>query len=77
MLDTSKLPAGEALLMNLGRDQCRFPVRVDPSATGGYRFCAKQTSSGRVYCDHHHEIVTAAEPRGSRSSFRGVQRRIA
>lgn len=68
---------GEVLLMNRGRDQCRFPFRIDPSATGGYRFCAKQTSSDHVYCDHHHELVTAVEPRGSRARFNRAQRRIA
>lgn len=68
---------GEVLLMNRGRDQCRFPVRIDPSATGGYRFCAKQTSSDHVYCDHHHELVTAVEPRGSRARFNRAQCRIA
>lgn len=77
MSDTSKFSASDVPLIRLGRDQCRFPVREDRSATGGYYFCAAQTSSDRVYCDHHHEIVTAVEPRGARSGFNRAQQRRA
>ena len=77
MLENSRLPAGEVPLIGLGRHQCRFPVREDPSATGGYRFCAEPTSADRVYCDHHHAIVTAVEPRGTRPPFQRLQRRAA
>ena len=77
MIDNAKFSEGDVLLTSLGRHQCRFPVREDRSATGGYYFCAAQTSSERVYCDHHHAIVTAVEPRRARSSFNRNQRRAA
>ena len=53
-------------LIQLGVYQCRFPVSEDPSVPGGYRFCAGPTSPDRVYCDHHHSIVTAVDPRRAR-----------
>jgi hypothetical protein len=56
-------------LLKLGACQCRFPVREDKSVPGGHYFCAGPTSSGRVYCEHHHGIVTAVEQRRARSSF--------
>jgi hypothetical protein len=70
-------PTANVPLIKLGGCQCRFPVSEDPSVTGGYRFCAASTVSSRVYCDHHHSIVTAAEPRRSRTEFRLAQRRAA
>jgi hypothetical protein len=77
MFTNSKLSAGDVTLINLGRSQCRFPVREDPSVTGGYLFCAVTTSLDRVYCDHHHSIVTAVEPRRPRSGMHLSQRRAA
>ncbi len=77
MPKNAKLPTGDVPLIKLGSCQCRFPVREDPSVTGGYRFCAVSTASGRVYCDHHHGIVTAIAPRRARKGFRLVQRRAA
>ncbi|QND64759.1 hypothetical protein HB777_13275 [Mesorhizobium loti] len=56
-------------LIQLGLYQCRFPVSEDPSVPGGYRFCAGSTSPDRVYCDHHHSIVTAVDPRRTRSGL--------
>jgi hypothetical protein len=77
MFTNSILSAGDVTLINLGRSQCRFPVREDPSVTGGYLFCAVPTSQDRVYCDHHHGIVTAVEPRRPRSGMHLSQRRAA
>jgi hypothetical protein len=77
MLDNSRLPAADVPLFKLGRYQCRFPVREDPSVTGGHRFCAVPTASDRVYCDHHHSIVTAVEPRRARPRLQLAQRRAA
>ncbi|CAH2402000.1 conserved hypothetical protein [Mesorhizobium ventifaucium] len=74
MLENSRLPAGDVPLILLGRYQCRFPVREDPSVPGGYRFCAGPTSPDRVYCDHHHSLVTAVEPRRARSGFHLARR---
>ena len=77
MRDNSVLPTGNVPLIGLGRYQCRFPVHEDPSVPGGYRFCAGPTSPDRVYCDHHHSIVTAVDPRRARSGFHLTQRRAA
>ena len=77
MPEISRLPAGDVPLIRLGRHQCRFPVREDTSVTGGHRFCAAPTPLNRVYCDHHHSIVTAVEPRRARSGFFLAQRRAA
>ena len=66
MTNLSRNPAGDAPLINLGRNQCRFPVGYDPETTGGHRFCAAHITSDRVYCDHHYEIATAVEPRRAR-----------
>ncbi|WP_353843531.1 GcrA family cell cycle regulator [Mesorhizobium sp.] len=64
-------------LIRLGSCQCRFPVREDPLVPGGHRFCAGPTSPDRVYCDHHHSIATAVDPRRPRSGFHLAQRRAA
>jgi hypothetical protein len=77
MLDDSRLPARDIPLNRLGPYQCRFPVREDATVTGGHRFCAVPTSTDRVYCDHHHGIATAVEPRRARSGFYLAQRRAA
>jgi hypothetical protein len=69
MRNNDRFATTDLPLVNLGRYQCRFPVREDPKVTGGYRFCAGSTSPNRVYCDHHHSIVTAVEPRRARSGF--------
>lgn len=63
MQDNPTRRAGDIPLIKLGHQQCRFPVHEDPEITGRYLFCGKQTSPERVYCDHHHSIVTAVEPR--------------
>ena len=69
----SRCVAGQAVdeipLMNLGRGQCRFPVREDHSVPGGYLFCAQATSPDAVYCEHHHRIATAVDPRRAGSRF--------
>src|SRR5262245_10077828 len=62
-------PMDEIPLMDLGRGQCRFPVREDPSVPGGHLFCAQATSPDEVYCAHHHRIATAVEPRRPGSGF--------
>lgn len=67
-------------LIQLGVYQCRFPVSEDRSVPGGYRFCAGPTSPDRVYCDHHHGIVTQVDPRRARPARPGLhlpQRRAA
>jgi hypothetical protein len=70
---TPRCFAGQATdeipLMDLGRGQCRFPVREDPSVPGGHLFCAQATAPGAVYCAHHHQIATAVEPRRAGSAF--------
>ena len=72
-LTTPRYVAGRAAdeipLMNLGRGQCRFPVREDHSVPGGYLFCAQATSPDAVYCEHHHRIATAVDPRRAGSRF--------
>jgi hypothetical protein len=77
MPEIARLPANDVPLMKLGRYQCRFPVREDRSVPGGHMFCAAPTSPDRVYCDHHHSIVTNVEPRRARSGFVPLQRRAA
>lgn len=77
MSEDTRPPANDVPLMKLGRYQCRFPVREDRSVAGGHRFCAAATSPDRVYCDHHHSIVTSVEPRRSRPGFVPLQRRAA
>jgi hypothetical protein len=77
MRENTRLPISNATLLELGATQCRFPVREDKSVTGGHFFCAGATSPGRVYCEHHHSIVTAVEQRRSRSGFHLAQRRAA
>ncbi|WP_352841832.1 GcrA family cell cycle regulator [Mesorhizobium sp. M0514] len=64
-------------LIQLGLNQCRFPVSEDRSVPGGYRFCAGPTSPDRVYCDHHHTVVTAVDPRRARPGLHFPQRRAA
>ena len=64
-------------LIDLGRSQCRFAVRDDPSVPGGYRFCAAPTVSDRVYCDHHHALAISVQPRRTGSAFNRVARRAA
>ena len=77
MCENARFAAGNVPLIRLGRYQCRFPVREDLSVTGGHRFCAEPTSQHRVYCDHHHGVVTAVEPRRAGSRFHLPQRRAA
>jgi len=77
MPENSALPADNLPLIRLGRYQCRSPVREDPAVTGGHRFCAVPTSQNRVYCDHHHGVVTAVDLRRTRTGFHLPQRRAA
>jgi hypothetical protein len=78
LMDTMFDDAGRNVpLMKLGPCQCRFPVREDASVPGGHRFCAVPTAAGRVYCDQHHSIVTAIEPRRTRPGYQPGQRRAA
>jgi hypothetical protein len=77
MFTNAVLSAGDVALINLGRSQCRFPVREDSSVTGGYLFCAVSTTRDRVYCDHHHGVVTAVETRRPRSGMHLGLRRAA
>ena len=77
MPENTRLPSRDIPLIQLGLHQCRFPVSEDPSVPGGYRFCAGPTSPDRVYCDHHHNIVTAVDPRRARSGLHFPQRRAA
>ncbi|MBA1144289.1 GcrA family cell cycle regulator [Mesorhizobium neociceri] len=72
-----RLTSRDVPLIQLGVHQCRFPVSEDPSVPGGYRFCAGATSPDRVYCDHHHTIVTAVDPRRARPGLQIPQRRAA
>jgi hypothetical protein len=66
----------EIPLMALGRGQCRFPVREDPSVPGGHLFCAQATSPDAVYCAHHHRIATTVDPRRGGSGFISQKRFI-
>ncbi|WP_421917143.1 GcrA family cell cycle regulator [Mesorhizobium sp.] len=75
MRDNIRPISKDVPLIQLGVHQCRFPVSEDPTVPGGYRFCAGPTSTERVYCDHHHGIVTAVDPRRARHSL--AQRRAA
>ncbi|WP_084056565.1 GcrA family cell cycle regulator [Mesorhizobium australicum] len=77
MPENIRLMSRDVPLIQLGVYQCRFPVSEDPSVPGGYRFCAGPTSPDRVYCDHHHSIVTAVDPRRARSGLHLPQRRAA
>lgn len=77
MPENARLTTSDVPLMKLGPYQCRFPVREDRSVPGGHRFCAGPTSPDRVYCDHHHSIVTVVEPRRARSGFHLAPRRAA
>jgi len=77
MRDNIRPISKDVPLIQLGVHQCRFPVSEDPSVPGGYRFCAGPTSTDRVYCDHHHGIVTAVDPRRARSGHSLAQRRAA
>src|SRR6266850_4741285 len=78
MPENIRLTSRDVPLIQLGLYQCRFPVSEDPSVPGGYRFCAGPTSPDRVYCDHHHSIVTAVDhPRRARSGVQFAQRRAA
>ena len=77
MPEKVRLTPRDVPLIQLGVHQCRFPVSEDPSVPGGYRFCAGATSPDRVYCDHHHNIVTAVDPRRARPGLQIPQRRAA
>jgi hypothetical protein len=39
-------------LLNLGANQCRWPVE-EAVVTGGYLFCAASTEFGQTYCRYH------------------------
>lgn len=73
----TNLPRHELPLIELGRHQCRYPVREDRAVTGGHRFCAAQTLPDRAYCEHHHSVVTAVDTRRAGSGFVRLQRRAA
>ena len=62
--------------VELGRCQCRFPVRADPAVPGGHLFCAKATLPGRVYCDYH-RAVTAVDLHRRGASLAPAARRAA
>jgi hypothetical protein len=64
-------------LLDLRSGECRFPVRADPSVPGGHRFCAEATLPDRVYCAHHHGIVTTAWPRTRKSVVSSHKKRAA
>ena len=51
-------------LMNLGMNQCRWPVVEDRNVTGGYLFCGRATVIGEVYCREHKRM--AHPPEGGR-----------
>jgi hypothetical protein len=48
-------------LLELGRNECRWPVTQDLTVTGGYLFCGRRTADGEVYCARHKAMAT---PRG-------------
>jgi hypothetical protein len=47
--------------MNLGMNQCKWPVIADYTVTGGHLFCGRPTAFGEVYCEAHKSM---AHPKG-------------
>jgi hypothetical protein len=48
-------------LMELRKDECRWPVTQDRSVIGGFLFCGRPTAFGEVYCPPHRKM---AAPKG-------------
>jgi hypothetical protein len=44
-------------LLELGRNECRWPVTRDLTVTGGHLFCGRRTADGAVYCAAHRRLA--------------------